>query len=184
MAYHGVLIPEQIAAANIDSYNRSVWHVSASSIDNGMIFNCTTKVWTTGSGAEVFNIIVPTTGSLNRVWMAYSGDEIVVTDAKYKGLDPNPRNFYNAAGKVFSAYKPEVGDIILLTAEAMTGTVESAFANAVNGAWQLTWAAASITIGLSYKYLQTKYISLATGGIDSQRVAAYQLECVNTSYLP
>jgi hypothetical protein len=183
MAYHGVLIPEQIAAANIDSYNRSVWSSAASSIDNGMIFACTTKVWTTGSGAEVFRIQAPTTGSLTDLWMAYSGDEIVVTDSKYKGLDPDPRNFYNATSKVFSAYKPAVGDIILLTAEAMTGTVESAFANAVTGAWQLTWAAASIAIGLSYKYLQTKYISLATGAIDTQRVAAYQLECISTNHV-
>ena len=180
MAYHGVLIPEQIAAMNVDSFNRSVITNSASSIDNGMIFYCGVKNWASGSGAEVFNIAAPASGSLNSLWMAYSGDEIVVTDSKYKGLDPDPRNFYNATSKVFSAYKPAVGDIILLTAEAMTGTVESAFAIAVAGSWQLNWAAATASEHmLAYKYLGTKYISLATGAIDTQRVAAYELECVS-----
>ena len=94
MAYHGVLIPEQIAAQNIDSLNRSVISNSASSIDNGMIFVCTTKNWTSGSGAEVFNIIAPTTGSLTNVWMAYSGDEIVVTDSKYKGFGKSYKEIF------------------------------------------------------------------------------------------
>jgi len=177
MAYHGVLIPEAIAAMNIDSLNRSVIS-SASSIDNGMIFYCTTKAWASGSGAEVFNVAAPATGSLLNVWMAYSGDEIVTTDAKYKGLDPNPRNFYNASGVVFSAYKPKVGDIILLTGEALTGTVDD-YAVAANGAMQLTWAAAPAgTAALAYKKIGTKYISIATGAIDTQRVTAYELECV------
>lgn len=175
MAYHGVLIPEQIAAMNIDSYNRSVIS-SASSIDNGMVFLCTTKNWTSGSGAEVFNTTAPVTGSLSGLWMAYSGDEIVLTDTRYKGLDPDPRNFYNASGDVFSAYKPQVGDIILVTGESLTGAV-STYANAVNGAMQLTWAATS-GAGLSYKLLATKYISLATGSIGEQRVTAYELECI------
>lgn len=175
---HGVLIPEAIAATNIDSYNRSVIS-SASSIDNGMIFNCTTKAWTSGSGAEVFNITAPATGSLTGLWMAYSGDEIVLTDSKYKGLDPDPRNFYNAAGKVFSAYKIQVGDIILVTADALQGTVASAYAEASNGKMQLVWAATTAGTGtVVYKLLATKYISLATGGINSQRVTAYELECI------
>jgi hypothetical protein len=178
MAYHGVLIPEAIAALNIDSYNRSVIS-SASSIDNGMVFQCTTKAWTSGSGAEVFNIAAPATGSLVNLWMAYSGDEIVLTDSKYKGLDPDPRNFFNAQGKVFSAFKPQVGDIILLSGEAITGTVD-AYANAANTAYQLTWSATSAGTGLlSFKKLATKYISLATGAIDTQRVTAYELECIS-----
>ncbi len=56
---------------------------------------------------------------------------------------------------------------------------ESAFAYAANGKWQLTWGANAIDTGLCYKYLQTTYISLATGAIDSQRVAAYELECIS-----
>jgi hypothetical protein len=174
---HGVLIPEQIAAINIDSLNRSVFTSSASAIDNGFVFTCTTKVNTSGSGAEVFNIATPSSGSLGGLWMAYSGDEIVVTESKYKGLDPDPRNFYNATSKVFSAYRPQVGDIILLTGAAIDGTVNS-YAVATASTYMLTWGANSID-GLSYKLLGTKYISIGTGAIDSQRVTAYELECVH-----
>jgi len=176
---HAVLVPEQIAAMNIDSLNRSVYSSSASAIDNGFVFQCTTKVWTSGSGAEVFNIAAPATGSLVNLWMAYSGDEIILTDAKYKGLDPDPRNFFNAQAKVFSAYKPQVGDIITLTADAFRGTPASAYAIAENGAMQLAWVASLPETGLHYKYLQTTYISLATGSIGEQRVTAYELECVS-----
>lgn len=178
MAYHGVLIPEQIAAMNVDSYNRSVVSTSASSIDNGMVFALGTKVGTSGSGAEVFLVEAPANGNLENLWMAYSGDEIVVTDARYKGLDPDPRNFYTAQGKVFSAFKPQKGDIILVTAEALTGTVKSAYALGTAGTMQLTWGATSGSSALTFKYLGEKYISLATGAIDTQRVTAYEFECV------
>jgi len=178
MAYHGILIPEQIAATNVDSFNRSAVS-SASSIDNGFVFQLVGKnsgSVASGSGIEVFNVVAPATGSLSGLWMAYQGDEIVLTDSKYKGLDPDPRNFFHAQNKVFSAYKPMVGDIILVNAEAFTGT-KNDYAVAVNGTYMLTWSATTV-VGLSYKWLATKYISLATGGIDSQRITAYELECI------
>jgi hypothetical protein len=177
MAYHGVLIPEAIAALNIDAYNRS-FMCSASSLDNGMVFQSTTRNWASGSGAEVFNIAAPATGSLVGLWMVYAGDEVVVTDLRYKGLDPDPRNFYIAQGKVFSGFKVNVGDIILATADAFTGSPD-AYANAANGAYQLTWGTTPVgTAATSFKKIGTKYISLGTGGIDSQRVTAYELECI------
>jgi len=179
MPYHGVLIPEAIAATNVDSFNRS-FMCSASSLDNGMVFQSGIRNWSTGSGAEVFNIAAPATGSLTGLWMAYAGDEVVLTDLRYKGLDPNPRNFYLAAGNVFSGFKIQVGDIILLTGEALTGTAALSYANAVNGAYQLTWAATSAGTGyVSFKLIGTKYISLGTGAIDTQRVTAYEFECIS-----
>src|SRR5512136_1273617 len=124
MAYHGVLIPEMIAAMNIDAYNRSVIDTgtSASPLDNGwvMVIEQGGK-FTSGSLTEVWEIGQPTTGSLSGLWMAYSGDEVVVTDSRYKGIDPDPRNFFNPANKVFSAFRPKVGDLILATAECFSG---------------------------------------------------------------
>lgn len=175
MAYHGVLIPEAIAAMNVDSFNRSVVS-SGCALDNGFVFALGSKNWTSGSGAEVFNIEAPASGNLDKLWMAYSGDEIVVTDSKYKGLDPDPRNFVNAAGKVFSAYKPQVGDIILVTAEVLSGS-QNTYAIPAASSYQLAWSA-SAGSSLCYKYLQTSYISLATGAIGDQRVTAYELECI------
>lgn len=175
---HGVLIPAAIAATNIDSLVRSV--TDALDIDNGNVMVMGARSATDGN-EEVFEVSVPVTGSLTNLWMAYSGDEIVVTNSQYKGLDPDPRNFFNAAGDVFSAYKPQVGDIIVVTDDALAGTFTagtSTHVNATNTAWGLTWGASQTANVLSYALLGVTYISLATGAIDSQRVTAYELECV------
>jgi hypothetical protein len=114
------------------------------------------------------------------MWMAYSGDEVVLTASKYKGLDPDPRNFYNEDNKVFSAFKPQVGDIILVTADAFSNTFDShTYACGQADSFELLWVSDERSTGLCFKYLQTKYISLATGAIDDQRVTAYELECVS-----
>lgn len=183
MAYHAVLVPEAIAAMNIDSLNRHFidYGASASAVDNGNIFVVDSK-HTSGSLTEVFEIKQPSSGSPTNVWMAYSNDEVVLTDSKYKGLDPDPRNFYNRANYVFSGYKPQVGDIILLTAEAFSNSFSShTYAHAVTDSFKLYWDVNDGGLsGLTYKYLATKYISLATGSsIDSQRTTAYELECVS-----
>lgn len=171
---HAVLIPSAIAALNVDSYNRSV---SASGIiDNGNILTMGAE-FTSGSLTEVF-AVTPASASGTNLWMAYSGDEIIVTDAKYKGLDPDPRNFFNAAGSVFSAYKPQVGDIIVLTADAFSNSFSSHTHAAAQAGVALLWTAAQAASGLCYKYIATTYISIATGAINNQRVTAYKLECV------
>lgn len=175
MAY-GVLIPESIMATNVDSLNRNV--KDALAVEQGSVFVMGAKSATSGE-EEVWEISVPVTASLTDLWMAYSGDEVVLTASKYKGLDPDPRNFINAAGDVFSAYKPQVGDLILVTADALAGTKSTnTFVVATDSAWKLTWAASAIS-GLSYSLIGEKYISIGNGGIsDSQRVTAYELECV------
>jgi hypothetical protein len=178
MAYHGVLVPESTVAQNMDSLNRAV--VDALDVDQGNVFVMGARS-TTSNLSEVFEISVPVTGALTGLWMAYSGDEIVLTDSKYKGLNPDVRDFYNAAGTVFSAYKPQVGDIILLTDDALFGTYTAGvhyYVNATNLKWELAWGASNAGSCLCYALLGVKYISLATGSIGTQRVAAYELECV------
>lgn len=174
---HAVLIPEQIAAMNIDALNRSAFSSSASSIDNGNVFQLVSKVTSSGSGAEVFNLTSPATGSLTGLWMAYASDEVVITDSKYKGLNPDPRNFYIATSRVFSAFKPQVGDIILITADGVSGSEVSAYAVAINASNSLCWAGTH-TSQQAWRKLATKYISIGTGGIESHHITAYELECI------
>lgn len=171
---NAVLIPSAIAAMNVDSYNRSV--SASAAVDNGNVLTMGAG-FTSGSLTEVF-AVTPSTASGTNLWMAYSGDEIILTDARYKGLDPDPRNFSNAAGKVFSAYKPAVGDIIVLTGDGFSNSRTAETHAAAQAGVKLLWTAAQATTGLCYKLIQTTYISLATGAIDSQRVTAYRLECV------
>ena len=181
MAYHGVLIPEAIKAMNVDALNRSVVYPSGT-LDNGQIVVLASKSTTAGE-SEVWTATVPATGTLTQLWMIYSGDEIGVTNAQYKGLDPDPRNFVTAAGKVVSAYKPQVGDIVLMTAECLAGTKSSnTFINATDstGGLNLLWGASQTASVLSYKLLSdVKYINIPSGAIgDNQRVTAYEFECV------
>lgn len=176
MAYHGVLIPSAIAAKNIDIFNRSVI-VSGSDVDNGNVLQLGAKSVNYGE-QEVF-VATPNSGSsfLSGLWMAYTGEEIPITDSRYKGLDPDPRSFFNPSGKVFSAFRPQVGDIVTLTADAVTGG-SAAFVNAAPGALKLAFGASQTAGALSFKVLRTTYISIGTGAIDSQRTVAYELECI------
>ena len=181
MTTHAVLVPNMIMAMNIDSLNRHVIDLgdSASSIDNGNVFELASRYTpTSGSLAEVWELQVPDSASATDLWMAYSGDEVVLTDSKYKGLDPDPRNFYSASNTVFSAYKPQIGDIITVTAAGFENTFSShSYAMTVYDSFKLTWTSSAPTAGLYYNYLETTYISLPTGAIDDQRVTAYRLEC-------
>jgi hypothetical protein len=177
MAYHGLLIPSAIAASNVDSFNRSV-SVAANAVDNGDIVTITGVSAVAGEG-EVFAAETPTTGNLTGCWMIYSGDEVVLTDSRYKGLDPDPRNFFTLQAKVVSAFKPQLGDIVLMSAECFTGARSSnTFGNATNAQTKLVWGGSQTGSVLSYKYLETTYVSLGTGAIDNQRVAMYRMECV------
>lgn len=175
---HGIVIPNQYVAKDIDAYVRNA--KSASDIDNGSVFNLATKSATAGEG-EVWTATAPATGALTGLWMAFE-PEVVVTvsgTSQYKGLDPDIRNFYNVAGNVFTAIKPQIGDIITLTADAVAGTISTnTFVVATNGALKLTWAAAAVT-GLSLKLLATNYITIGTGTLGATgRVTAYQFEVV------
>lgn len=178
---YGVLVQEKVAALNIDSLNRSA--VSASPIENGMVMNLLSKATAASlstSGSEVWQATYPVTGSLINLWMAYE-PEVVLTssgNSYYKGIDPDPRNFVTPAGYVFSVYKPQLGDMILLTDDALTGSVSTGnFVVAADADYQLTWAAAN-GAGLTYRYLGVSYISIADGSIGTQRVTARKFECV------
>lgn len=178
MANHTVLIPNKAAFKNIDSYTRPA--LSQQDMDNGYVFNLTGKEVT--SGCEVWTVTVPATGSLSGLWMAYEPELPFVLSGtrKYNGLG-TIQDFYVSASLVFTAVKPQVGDIITVTAEAFTSgtapTTTNCYANAVNGAFTLTAAAVS-GAGQSWKFLGYTYIPSADGSIGSGRITAYQLECI------
>jgi hypothetical protein len=174
MAY-GIMIPSKIAAANVDSKNRSC--VSEVAYENGSIGTLSAKSTTAGE-AEVWTMIAPATGAgLTNNWMVYE-PEIVDTLGKYRGIDPDPRSFRNEIGQVFSAFQLSLGDLVKLSADAVAGTISTnTFVVATNGAQKLTWAAAAIS-GTSLKLVATEYISIGEGTLGSQRIVAYLFEVV------
>ena len=69
--------------------------------------------------AYQFEVVDNTSG----IWMAYSPEVVVTVSGsnKFKGIDPDVRNFVNLNGDVFSAFKPQVGDILKMTVDGITG---------------------------------------------------------------
>ena len=172
-----ILIPSLIAAKNIDALNRSF--VSETDLDNGNVFG-KGELSTNAGESQVYQTVTPATGSLTGLWMAYSPEDVVLTDGlgnQFKVGTLDPRAFTNVAGTVFSGFKPQVGDLVLVSADGITGEANN-YAVAANGTSKLAFAEAA-GAGLSFKVVETTYISLASANnIGSQRVVAYLLECV------
>ena len=183
MTVHGILLPEQIAAQNIDSYTRSA--VSAASVDNGNIVMLTTY-GVLAANKEVFTAVAPSTGNgLTGVWMVYEPE--LVWTGSYRGLDPDVRNFYTVATRVFSVFSPQLGDLLRMTADNLvtgTGAALGSFAIATNSTgglkpvWTSGWTSGTAVFAMKCTSI-TSYISIGTGAIDSQRIASYDFEVVH-----
>lgn len=93
--------------------------------------------------AYQFEVVDNTSG----MWMAYEPEVVTIVTAsgkQYKGIDPDPRDFYNIPGTPFTAFKPQVGDILTITADGITGTISTnTYAVATNGQYALSWASAA-----------------------------------------
>jgi hypothetical protein len=171
---NGILVQNKVHAKDTDALNRPV--VSASAVQNGHVMAISND-GTNTNGAEVWTGVAPTTGNLSDLWMAYS-PEVVITNGKYRGIDCDPREFTNIAGRVFDAFKPQVGDIMTLTADNLAGTKgANTFVVATNTAFALTWGAAAVS-GLSLSLIEETTLSLGTGSIGSQKIVAYKFEVV------
>lgn len=175
---HNILIQRVVGAKNVSVWNRSAVHASES-FDNGNLVSLGALSTTEGEG-EVFQAAVPATATLAKLWMVYTPEIVLTIDGtkKFKGINVDPQDFYVPALSVMDVYKPQVGDIITMTADGLAGTKSTnEFVVATDGSKKLTWAASAIS-GLSYKLLSTEYISIGTGAINTQRVTAYRFECV------
>lgn len=173
---HNILIQRAVAAKNVDTLNRSAVHATEA-FDNGNVLSLGGISSTDGEG-EVFSASVPATATLAALWMVYTPEIVVTIDGskKFKGIDVDPQDFYVPALSVMDVFKPQVGDILTLTADGLAGTKGSnTFVVATDASKKLTWAASAIS-GLSLKLLGDDYISIGSGAINTQRVAAYKFE--------
>jgi len=181
---NGILIKNQVAAADNRALNRSAVAGSSVDINNGSVFHLPSVVSASAGYKEVWNTQVISTDAddLKNLWVACGKENVVTTSgtSKYRGIDPDVRNFTNLGGDVFDAFKPQVGDIITLSADALGGSPSTGdYVASGSSAYTMSWTATSSASSLTFYLLEETYISLATGGIDNQRVLAYRLECVN-----
>lgn len=175
---YGVIVPNVIQAQDIDALVRSA--KSATAVENGFVGQLATMSAVAGE-REVFVMTAPSASAgLTNLWMVGEPEVVVTTSgsSKYKGIDPDPRNFIVAIGDIFTVFQPKVGDIITMSADALVGSsVTGNYVVATATDFQLNWAAAAVS-GLSLKLLETTYISIADGSIGNQRVTAYRFEVV------
>lgn len=169
---HGVLIQSSVQSKNIDSLNRRA--KASIDLDNGNVvaLNGSSNVY--GEG-QVYNVIAPTSASPTDLWMV-SEPEVVLTAGKYKGLDPDPRNFYITAGDIFSINKIKKFDLIRLTDDNFSNASSvGTFVNIVNGSVKFAWAASSssATIG---KLVDVESLPISSGAPGQNRVTTYKIE--------
>lgn len=170
-----ILIPTLTTAKNVDALNRSF--IGEVDLDNGNVFG-KGELSASANESQVYEATAPE--ELTGLWMAYSPEDVVLTDGlgnQFKVGTLDPRAFTNTAGVVFSGFKPQVGDLVLISADGIEGEA-AAYAVAAAGSNKLKFAAAAVE-GLSFKVVEATYISVASANnIGSQRVTAYLLECV------
>jgi hypothetical protein len=176
----------KVMAMDVSSLNRSVISGSESGspadVDNGKCFWLAAQSSTSGQ-KECWTLATATTGSLAGLWMAATPPVPVTVDGTliYRGLNDDPRRFYNVGGMVFDAFRPHPGDIITLSGDCLTGSAEAAYAVAVTNMEKLLWASAPVSAALCLRYLATTYISIGSGAIGTHQVAAYKFEVLANS---
>jgi hypothetical protein len=172
-----VLIPLEVSASDVRT--RLASFISSSDVEQGQLFS-KDALSTTAGESEVYEIAQPATATLGEMWMAYTPESVIVetaTGTQYKVGDMDPRNFVNVAGIVFTGFKPQVDDKILITADGFTGAIGgNTYAVAADGQDKLVWGGSAIS-GLSFVLEKTSYITIGQT-FGTHRVTAYQLRCV------
>jgi len=173
---YGICIPSAVQATNNDALIRNAR--CASAIENGSVVELLTASSTVGEG-EVF-VATVSAGTITNMWMVGEPPMTITTNPdgtkEYLGINPDVRDFRNAIGKVFSVFKPQVGDIITLSTDAIGGSLNT-YAVATSGQAKLQWAAGAVS-GLSLKLLTTTKIAIGDGTIAQAGVVAYRFEVV------
>jgi hypothetical protein len=174
MTTHSILILNKAAAMDVSAYNRPAYYTH--DIDNGGVFRLDSLLGTTG--CEVWNVTL-SNGSAADLWMAYSPEvnTASIGTKKFRGLTQDQQDFYISACTVFDAFKPQVGDILTLTADAFSTTrTTETYANSADNSADLVWAATQTGSALSLKIIDVTTIAKPDGTLgDEQALTAYKM---------
>jgi len=171
---YSVLIAGEIAAKNIDSLNK--FGKANFPVENGNVVALGEKS-TAKNEAFVYTVNKPASNTLaTDIFYMVNEPVNVLVNGKYSGLTDDPREFNIPAGKVFTMYKPMVGDEVVITEDGLNGTkVNDNYVYVVpsDDTTKLTWATDASNVSLAYKYVGDTYVS-----IGNERVQAYRFICV------
>jgi hypothetical protein len=179
MAY-SVLNAGNIMAQHIDSLVKNAVY-TAGALENGNVIVLGDLSSTSGE-EEVYVASTPATASLGTD-IFYMVNEpampLVGSTYQFKGLIDDPTEFNIAASTVFSCYKPQVGDEIILSEDGIAGTISTnTYIIPANGTTELTWASSTSTVSLAYELIDTTYIKVPGSIFYDTRITAYKFRCV------
>lgn len=162
---HGFIIESMIQAKNIDALNRSV--VSAVDVDGGGLISL---AYPTTKGNDVWTASTPDSGTLGDLWIAYNPEVkyLSINGKKYAGLSADVRDYTNIAGETFDAFKPKIGDELIISVDAVDSTSSSAVAGDI----------------LESKAGQTKFTRVAAGTGATVGSTAFKIELVDAIDFP
>lgn len=173
-----VVIKRHVAAHNVDALNRSV--VATQDLENGTVFELLTRSTKDGED-EVWNATAPTTASTAMgLWMAKASEVILTkvgtgdTAVEMLGVVEDPRNFVNVAGRVFSAFKPQAGDIIEMT----LGHDTNKYLIPQDTKFALTTSASPNANGFTMLQVDTGILHIGAAGFVKTPVKTYIYEVV------
>lgn len=111
----GFLIESSITATDVVAKNRYAVS-STADFDGGNLVALTAP---TVQGEDRWTATVPAAGALGGLYIAYNPSMHIteVGENQYAGLSVDPRDYTNVKGETFTVFKPEVGDIFVLSAE-------------------------------------------------------------------
>jgi hypothetical protein len=166
---YGIIIPGAIAAKNVDAFVKTA-KFAAADVENGSVLKLGAFSTTRGE-SEVYLDATPATASLSTdIFYLVNEPVLVAVGGKYRGLTDDPREFINTAGNKFTVFKPQVGDEVVLSADALAGTKSSnTYVVPANDAAKLTWAASTSGVSLALEYKGDFSIS-----VGSERVTGYK----------
>ena len=168
-----VLIAGEIAAKNIDSLNK--FGKAGFAVENGHVVALGDKSNIKGEN-DVYNVKNPASATLaTDIFYMVNEPVNVLVNGKYSGLTDDPREFNIPADKVFTMYKPMVGDEIVITEVGLGEKADNTYVYVVpaNNTTKLTWTDNIDNVSLAYKYVGNTYVS-----IGNERVKAYRFICV------
>lgn len=181
-----VLVQTHVMAMDVDALNRVGVYASAD-VDNGTALVCGVQS-SDAKQKHVFSV-TPAAAVAKDLWLAYSPEVVTTADGslEFRGLDVDPRNFTNQAGKPFDMFKPVAGvDLIQVTKDFFAdgydpGTVTGATYVEIqsNGSFKAVTSATSEFAGLQFKIFAKEPIIIANGAIGGEAVDAWILECTN-----
>lgn len=173
-----VVIKRRVAAHNVDALNRTV--VAEQDLENGTVFELLTRSDVDGED-EVWKATAPTTASTAMgLWMAKASEVILTkvgtgdTAVELLGVVEDPRNFVNVAGRVFSAFKPQAGDIIEMT----LGHDTNKYLIPQDTQFALTTSASDNANGFAMHQVDTGILHIGAAGFVKTPVKTYIYEVV------